>query len=195
MFERYDEAARRALFFSRYESSQLGAVSIETQHLLLGLLRDARVATLLAPLPLEPLRQQLESRSVFQEKLPTSVEIPFDAATRRSLQFAVEEADFLLHSHIGTDHLLLGLLREEDSVAASALASHGVSLGEVRRKVQALPGRVEMSAEAATRVAIDQIRTLVDELARTPRDSPEAGELVTRIHASLDALLDGHGLR
>jgi ATP-dependent Clp protease ATP-binding subunit ClpA len=195
MFERYNEAARRALFFARYESSQLGAVSIETHHLLLGLIRDARVAALLAPLPLERLRQELESRSVFREKLPTSVEIPIDAATQRSLQFAVEEADLLLHSFIGTEHLLLGLLREETSVAAAALAAHGVSLGEVRKKVQELPGRPEMSLDVATGVAIDQIRALVDELARTPRDSAEAMALVTRIHASLDALLNDSGIR
>jgi ATP-dependent Clp protease ATP-binding subunit ClpA len=195
MFERYDEAARRSLFWARHAASQFGGRSIEPEHLLLGLSRDASVQAMLAPLPIERLRADLESRIIFGEKVSTSVEMPFSSATQQALGFAVEEADRLLHGHIGTEHLLLGLLREEHSVAASALASQGVSLGEVRRKVQALPGRLEMSPEVATRVAIDQIRTLVDELARTPRDSPEAGELVTRIHASLDGLLNGHGLR
>jgi ATP-dependent Clp protease ATP-binding subunit ClpC len=60
MFERYTESARRSLFFARYEASQLGAVSIETEHLLLGLVRDGSVLTMLTSVPLERLRLDLE---------------------------------------------------------------------------------------------------------------------------------------
>ena len=195
MFERYTESARRSLFFARYESSQLGGVSIETEHLLLGLVRDGSALTMLTGLPLEGLRLDLESRALFRERVSTSVEIPFSSATKRALQFAAEEADRLLRSYIGTEHLLLGLLREEDSVAARTLAAHGVRLSDVRRKAQELQGPLEASAEPVARLAFDQIKSLVVELARTPRDSPEAAALVTRIHARIDALLSGYGIR
>jgi ATP-dependent Clp protease ATP-binding subunit ClpC len=189
MFERYNEAARRVLFFSRYESSQLGAVSIETEHLLLGLVRDG--SALLTQIPLERLRRELESHRTSAERTPTSVEIPFGASAKRALQFAAEEADRLLHTHIGPEHLLLGLLREEQSVAASALAAHGVRLSEVRRKVEGRPASLDRAA--VTRLACERIKTLVEELARAPRDSPEAAALVTRILSALDALRNEDG--
>jgi ATP-dependent Clp protease ATP-binding subunit ClpC len=195
MFERYTESARRSLFFARYESSQLGGVSIETEHLLLGLVRDGSALTMLTGLPLEGLRLDLERRALVREKVSTSVEIPFSSATKRALQFAAEEADRLLRSYIGTEHLLLGLLREEDSVAARSLAARGVRLGDVRRKAEELHGPLEASAEPVARLAFDQIKSLVEELARAPRDSPEAAALVTRIHARIDALLNGYGIR
>ena len=189
MFERYTESARRSLFFARYEASQLGAVSIETDLLLLGLLRDGSVLPLVAPVPLERLTADIKSHRKAGVKIATSVEIPFDAATKRSLQFAAEEADLLLHNHIGAEHLLLGLLREEPSAAAAVLAAHDVRLSDVRRKVQELQGAPARSAQPVAPPALGQIKDLVEQLARAPRDSPEAGELVTRIHAALDALL------
>src|SRR4029453_14460782 len=120
---RYTESARRSLFFARYEASQLGAFSIETEHLLLGLVRDGSVLPLLTQIPLERLREDLESHRRSPERTPKPVEIPFAPSAKRSLQFAAEEADRLRHNYIGTEHLLLGLLREEQSVAASALAA------------------------------------------------------------------------
>src|ERR671919_4192 len=122
MFERYTERARRVLFFARYEASQLGSISIETEHLLLGLIREGKGLTsrifARSHLSLESIRKEIEGRTVFREKVSTSVEIPFSAETKRVLQFAAEEADRLLHNYIGTEHLLLGILREERSVAA-----------------------------------------------------------------------------
>ncbi len=201
MFERYTESARRSLFFARYEASQLGSISIEPEHMLLGLMREGAALTAILPVPLDGLRQEIEGRIVFREKLSTSVEIPFSAKTKRMLQFAAEEADRLQHDHIGSEHLLLGLLREEHSIAASILATHGVRLSDVRRDVEKLPVPLEASAEPVIRfqsrsnyeiaASIHQIKSLVEELARAPRDSGEAEVLVQRIHASLDALLNG----
>ena len=136
MFERYTERARRVLFFARYEASQLGSVSIETEHLLLGLIREGKGLTsrifARSHLSLENIRKEIEGRTVFREKVSTSVEIPFSAETKRVLQFAAEEADRLLHNYIGTEHLLLGILREERSVAASILVEKGMRLNTVR---------------------------------------------------------------
>jgi len=142
MFERYTERARRVLFFARYEASQLGSISIETEHLLLGLIREGKGLTsrLFASshLSLENIRKEIEGRTVFREKVSTSVEIPFSGETKRVLQFAAEEADRLLHNYIGTEHLLLGILREERSVAASILMEKGMRLNSVREDVLAL---------------------------------------------------------
>ncbi len=139
MFERYTERARRVLFFARYEASQLGSVSIETEHLLLGLIREGKGLTsrifARSHLSLENIRKEIEGRTVYREKVSTSVEIPFSAETKRVLQFAAEEADRLLHNYIGTEHLLLGILREERSVAASILMEKGMRLHTVREDI------------------------------------------------------------
>src|SRR5919198_258670 len=139
MFERYTERARRVLFFARYEASQLGSISIETEHLLLGLIREGKGLTsrifARSHLSLENIRKEIEGRTVFREKVSTSVEIPFSAETKRVLQFAAEEADRLLHNYIGTEHLLLGILREERSVAASILMEKGMRLHTVREDI------------------------------------------------------------
>tara|TARA_B100001123_G_scaffold446138_1_gene599643 strand:+ start:14785 stop:17229 length:2445 start_codon:yes stop_codon:yes gene_type:complete len=139
MFERYTERARRVLFFARYEASQLGSISIETEHLLLGLIREGKGLTnrifSRSHLSLESIRNEIEGRSVFRDKISTSVEIPFSTETKRVLQHASEEADRLLHNYIGTEHLLLGILREERSVAAAILSDKGMRLSGVREDV------------------------------------------------------------
>jgi ATP-dependent Clp protease ATP-binding subunit ClpC len=139
MFERYTERARRVLFFARYEATQLGSTSIETEHLLLGLIREGKGLTsrifARSHLSLDSIRKEIEGRTVFREKVATSVEIPFSSETKRVLQFAAEEADRLLHTYIGTEHLLLGILREERSVAASILYEKGMRLASVREDI------------------------------------------------------------
>ena len=139
MFERYTERARRVLFFARYEASQLGSISIETEHLLLGLIREGKGLTsrifARSHLSLENIRKEIEGRTVFREKVSTSVEIPFSTETKRVLQQAAEEADRLLHNYIGTEHLLLGILREERSVAASIMSEKGMRLNTVREDI------------------------------------------------------------
>jgi ATP-dependent Clp protease ATP-binding subunit ClpC len=142
VFERYTERARRTLFFARYAASQLGSTSIETEHLLLGLLRERKGPTshIFARSGLSPanIRQEVEDRAVFRERVPTSVEMPFSAGTIRVLQFAAAEADRLRHNYIGTEHLLLGILSEPDSVAATLLAAQGIALGGAREEVAQL---------------------------------------------------------
>ena len=139
MFERYTERARRVLFFARYEATQLGSTTIETEHLLLGLIREGKGLTsrifARSHLSLESIRKEIEGRQVFREKVATSADIPFSADTKRVLQCAAEEADRLLHTYIGTEHLLLGLLREERSVAASILYEKGMRLASVREDI------------------------------------------------------------
>ena len=139
MFERYTERARRVLFFARYEASQLGSISIEAEHLLLGLIREGRGLTsrifARSHLSLESIRKEIEGRTISREKVSTSVEIPFSTETKRVLQFSAGEADRLLHNYIGTEHLLLGILREEHSAAAALLSEKGMRLNTVREDI------------------------------------------------------------
>jgi len=161
MFERYTERARRVLFFARYEASQLGSLSIETEHLLLGLIREGKGLTsrifARSHLSLEAIRRETEGRTVFREKVSVSVEIPFSAEAKRALGFAAEEADRLLHNYIGTEHLLLGILREERSVAASILMEKGMRLHTVRDDVvQLLNGKTMPMEDPEATVAVTQ---------------------------------------
>ena len=152
MFERYTERARRVLFFARYEASQLGGITIETEHLLLGLFREGKGMTgrifARVHLSLENVRKEIEDRAVFHEKVSTSGEIPFSAGMKRVLGFAAEEADRLRHNYIGTEHLLLGILREERSVAATILMDKGMRLNTVREDiVQLLNEKTTLTVE------------------------------------------------
>ncbi|HEX5217102.1 MAG TPA: ATP-dependent Clp protease ATP-binding subunit [Vicinamibacterales bacterium] len=182
MFERYTERARRVLFFARYEATQLGSTSIETEHLLLGLIREGKGLTsrifARSHLSLESIRKEIEGRTVFREKVSTSVEIPFSAETKRVLTFAAEEADRLLHTYIGTEHLLLGLLREERSVAASILYEKGMRLASVREDiVQLLNEKTAPARPKETPLLAEFSRDLTDAAARNQLD-PLVGRML-----------------
>jgi len=139
MFEKFTEKAKRILFLARYEASQQGSKVIGTEHLLLGLLKEGEETTrelfTRANLSMELLQGELEKRGPTREKLSTSVEIPFSEETQRALKLAEEEAERLMHPNIGTEHILLGLLRLEESVAGRLLAERGMRLFVVREDV------------------------------------------------------------
>src|SRR6266853_4640141 len=137
MFERYTEKARRTIFFARYEASQFGAYEIETEHLLLGLLREDKALAhrFLGTTSSESIRKQVEARTIRREKVSTSVEMPLSQECQRVLAYGAEEAKRLNQEHLGTEHLLVGLLREEKCFAAAILREHGLELSVVREGV------------------------------------------------------------
>src|SRR5215831_15410790 len=139
MFERYTEKARRAIFFGRYEASQFGSPYIESEHLLLGLLRENKALTHRflrgGPTQMEEIRKQIESATMVREKVSTSVDLPLSNECKRVLAYAAEEAERLSHKHIGTEHLLLGLLREEKCFAAEILHERGLRLSNIREEL------------------------------------------------------------
>jgi len=139
MFERYTEKARRTIFFARYEASQFGSPCIETEYLLLGLLREDKALAnrfLRSHTAVESIRKQIEAHTVTREKVPTSMDLPLSHECRRVLAYAAEESERLNHQHIGTDHLLLALLRAEECFAAQLLREQGLTLNSVRDEVQ-----------------------------------------------------------
>src|ERR1700748_342193 len=139
MFERYTEKARRVIFFARYEASQFGSPYIETEHLLLGLLREDKALTnrfLRSHASVESIRKQIEQHTTVREKVSTSVDLPLSNECKHVLAYAAEEAERLSHKHIGTEHLLLGLLREEKCFAAEILMERGLRLPAIREELQ-----------------------------------------------------------
>ncbi len=139
MFERYTEKARRVIFFARYEASQFGSPYIETEHLLLGLLREDKALAnrfLRSHAAIESIRKQIEAHPTIREKVSTSVDLPLSHECKRVLAYGAEEAERLNHKHIGTEHLLLGLLREEKCFAAEILHERGLRLSQVREEIQ-----------------------------------------------------------
>jgi len=146
MFERYTEKARRVIFFARYEASQYGSPYIETEHLLLGLLREDRALAkrFLGEVNSEEgIRAEIEKHITPRERLSTSVEVPLTLESKKILNLAAEEADRLGHRHIGTEHVLLGLLRVEGSLAGNILQSRGVRVATLREQVAKVSAAVE----------------------------------------------------
>jgi ATP-dependent Clp protease ATP-binding subunit ClpC len=164
MFERYTEKARRTIFFARFEASQFGSPKIEPEHLLLGLLREDKALADRLPHPrpsMESIRKQIEARTTLGEKVPTSVDLPLSLESERVLAYAAEEAELLSHRHIGTEHLLLGLLREEKCFAAEILHGWGLRLSTIREELRQL-----QKDQAVAEPAAD--RPLLSEEAMTP---------------------------
>lgn len=142
MFERFTEKARRVIFFARYEASQYGSPTIETEHLLLGLLREdgAFVIRLLKPLSTEAwFRSEIEETIQVNERISVAVEVPLSQNSKQALNLARSEADNLKSRRIGTEHLLLGILGIEHSVPARLLSERGASADVIREALKNLP--------------------------------------------------------
>ena len=138
MFERYTEKARRVIFFARYEASQYGSPYIETEHLLLGLMREDKALAnrfLRSHGSIESIRKEIEQRITIRERISTSVEVPLSQESKRILNYATEEAERLGHRHVGTEHLLLGILREEKCFGAEILQERGLRLSTLREEL------------------------------------------------------------
>ena len=144
MFDRFTEQARQVIFFARYEASSLGSESIETEHLLLGVVRQDKLLALRLPSGAgEAIRSTIE-QSLPRPKPPisTSVDMPLSAASIRVLGYSVEEAARLGHESIDSGHLVLGLLREEKGMAAILLREYGIHSDSYREIVgKTLPPR------------------------------------------------------
>ena len=206
MFERFNETARRTLFFARHETTELGGVAIEPEHILLGLLRADKGPTphlfAAADLSYADARAKIRAHWGVRQQVPTSVELPFTDQTQRILQYATEEADRLGHKYIGTGHLLVGVLREDGSFAAGMLRSHGMTIEGIREHIvkppvvpepEPLEAPAEDTRFAITReafdavVSLERIRWLAEELGRS-RPHVDTRSLVDEIHHHLDAL-------
>jgi ATP-dependent Clp protease ATP-binding subunit ClpC len=138
VFDRFTDRARRAIVTAQEEARGLHHGYIGTEHILLALLHDddcvaARVLTT-SGISLNAARTKVAA-IVGRGELPASDYIPFTPSAKTLLELALRETLRLGHDHIGTGHLLLGLLRQGDSRAAQALGELGADAGQVRRQV------------------------------------------------------------
>jgi ATP-dependent Clp protease ATP-binding subunit ClpA len=144
MFERFTERARRVVVHAQADARALGHDYIGTEHLLLGLLRveDGVAATVLRSFDVTPERVQAEIERIIGrgEDQKAAGEIPFTPRAKKVLELALREALSLDHDYIGTEHILLGIVRENGGVAARILLESGVEAEDVRAKLVELLG-------------------------------------------------------
>src|SRR5580704_14473694 len=145
MFERFTDRARRVVVLAQEEARMLNHNYIGTEHILLGLIHEGEGVAAKAleslGISLEAVRQQVEE-IIGQGQQAPSGHIPFTPRAKKVLELSLREALQLGHNYIGTEHILLGLIREGDGVAAQVLVKLGADLNRVRQQViQLLHGR------------------------------------------------------
>jgi len=138
MFERFTDRARRSVVLAQEEARRLRHNYIGTEHLLLGLVREgdgvAAIALASLDISLETVRERVE-QTIGPSRSPLLQHIPFTPRAKEVLELALREALELGHDHIGTEHILLGLVREGEGVASQVLVALGADLDRVREAV------------------------------------------------------------
>jgi hypothetical protein len=142
MFERYTERARRVIFFARYEASNYGSRHIETEHLLLGLLREDRDLGKWFPGESDyqsGIRAEIERRITRGKVIATSAEVPISAECKKVLTLAAETSERFGHRHVETVHMLIAILGVEASLAAQILIARGLKPGPIQEQIAKAP--------------------------------------------------------
>ena len=184
MFERFTDRARRVLVLAQEEARLLNHNYIGTEHLLLGLIHEGEgvAATALESLgiSLEAVRAQVEEIIGQGQSAPTG-HIPFTPRAKKVLELSLREAKQLGHNYIGTEHILLGLIREGEGVAAQVLVKLGAGLDRVRQQViQVLSGSAAAGMEAGVRTRLvrmtvpEELRQAEEQLAQVRREKEAA---------------------
>jgi ATP-dependent Clp protease ATP-binding subunit ClpC len=135
MFERYTAKTRRVMHWAVYMARRAGSPTIETEHLLLGLLREDQILArrfLGSPWAAETVWKRVEEIKPSHESIPVSFEVPLSKESKRVLILIAEEADNFSNKSICTEHVLLGLLQEKGCLAAKVLSESGVELASTR---------------------------------------------------------------
>ncbi|MBI3322625.1 MAG: ATP-dependent Clp protease ATP-binding subunit, partial [Candidatus Omnitrophica bacterium] len=144
MFNRFTERARKVILLAKEEAKRFNHDYIGTEHILLGLIREGEgvAAAVLQNLGLSSDQIRLEVEKLVQLGPSTIVsgDIPFTPKAKKVIELAMDEARNLGHNYIGTEHLLLGLIREGEGIAAQVLVNLGLDLGKVRQEVMELLG-------------------------------------------------------
>ncbi len=168
MFERFTDRARRAITLANQEAQRLKHDHIGTEHLLLGMVKEgsgmAAVVLREFKVELANLRQQVELLGHGPSKSPPAARLPQTDRFKRALSYAIEEATQLSHNYVGSEHLLLGLLRESEGTAAKVLSKLNLKLADVRAAVLNLLGRAPTGRDSLLEQAMkDLALQLADE--------------------------------
>jgi ATP-dependent Clp protease ATP-binding subunit ClpC len=157
MSNRFTERAQRVILIAQEEAKRLNHDYVGTEHILLGLiaLGEGVAAQVLANLgvDLRRVRSEIEKIVGTGDNVMLLGEIPFTPRAKKVLEYAVEEAQHMGHSYVGTEHLLLGLIREEEGVAARVLENLGLRLDVVREEVLNLLGEGQAQAQGGKEAA------------------------------------------
>src|SRR5581483_5648577 len=188
MFERFTDRARRVVVLAQEEARMLNHNYIGTEHILLGLIHEGEGVAAKAleslGIALEGVRQQVEE-IIGQGQQAPSGHIPFTPRAKKVLELSLREALQLGHNYIGTEHILLGLIREGEGVAAQVLVKLGAELTRVRQQViQLLSGAPESEpgtsggrgeATPSTSLVLDQFGANLTQQAREGKLDPVIG--------------------
>jgi len=154
MFERFTDRARKVMALANQEAQRLNHEYIGTEHILLGLVKEGSGvgANVLKNLDVDLRKVRLEVEKLVKAgpEMVTMGRLPQTPRAKKVIEYAIEEARNLNHNYVGTEHLLLGLLREHDGVAAQVLMNLGLKLEEVREEVLNLLGAGNENAEGNT---------------------------------------------
>jgi ATP-dependent Clp protease ATP-binding subunit ClpC len=157
MFNRFTERARKVILLAKEEAKRFNHDYIGTEHILLGLIREGEgvAAAVLASVGLDPEKIRFEVEKLVEPGPSTVVsgDIPFTPKAKKVIELAMDEARALNHNYIGTEHLLLGLLREGEGVAAQVLMNLGMDLEKVRMEVMQLLGSATPGFNMGQKVA------------------------------------------
>jgi ATP-dependent Clp protease ATP-binding subunit ClpC len=189
MHDKFTDRVRRVMFLAREEAARLHHDYIGTEHLLLGIVREGEglAATIVTNLgiDLDVIRRTIESMVPSSSGSVTIGEIPFTPRAKRVLELSVEEAKNLQHNYVGTEHLLLGLIREGEGIAARVLLEFGADFKRVKDEVVRLIGGSPRSQRGAAKQdaktespALDQFGRDLTELARQGKLDPVIGREV-----------------
>ena len=144
MFERFTDRARKVMALANQEAQRFNHEYIGTEHVLLGLVKEGSGvgANVLKNLDVDLRKVRLEVEKLVKAgpEMVTMGKLPQTPRAKKVIEYAIEEARNLNHNYVGTEHLLLGLLREHDGVAAQVLMNLGLKLEEVREEVLNLLG-------------------------------------------------------
>ncbi|MCU1284214.1 MAG: ATPase domain protein [Acidobacteriales bacterium] len=158
MFEKYTQEARRAVFFARREAAHSGHAFIAIEHLLLGIVHDedTRIEQLFQlKQQLATIRAEVYRAHPKRKRISENQDLPLTNPCKRVLAYAAEEGEQLRDKAIDSEHLILGILRERDSIAATLLGTFGVHLEAAREIVRKkpVPGRTSHHSEPLIYVA------------------------------------------
>jgi len=154
MFDKFTDRARKIIALAQKEAERFRHDYIGTEHILLGLVKEGSGVAVTAlnnlDVDVDKVRKEVEKLVVSHEKDGPNTPLPFTPQAKKVLELASEEARALGHPYIGTEHILLGLLRENESVAAQVLINLGLKLEDVRAEILDLLGATDPSSLAAS---------------------------------------------
>jgi ATP-dependent Clp protease ATP-binding subunit ClpA len=145
MWQRFTDRARKVILLAQEQARRMGAASVGTEHLLLGMILDdegvAAQVLVRMGLSIAKIRDEVERESAARRNAPSSGEPNLSPGAKRALELAADEARRMKHNYIGTEHMLLALIREKDRLAAEVLRNLGLNLEKVREQIMAYLGR------------------------------------------------------